>query len=306
MASRRARIIRSLTGRYLKSIDARHADVNEMRRRWHRLAGILKFARGVKRTEASINGLAAEWLAPRNAREGKLLLYLHGGAYIMGGCRTHRQLVGHIAKYAGVTALLPEYRLAPEHPFPAAIEDATGIYRFLLEQGYAAEDIVIAGDSAGGGLTMATLLSLRHSGDPLPAAACLLSPWLDLAGSGDSMTTHAQKDPWFRPEDLPVVTGHYCDASQLKNPLVSPVYANVAGLPPLYIQVGADEILLSDSTRIADKVMAAGGHADLEIWPEMWHVFQMFLHFMPESRQAVQKLGAYVRQALNVEEASET
>ena len=306
MASRRARIIRSLTGRYLKSIDARHADVNEMRRRWHRFAGILRSVRGVKRTEASINGLKAEWLAPGNAADGKLLLYLHGGAYIMGGCRTHRQLVSHIAKIAGVKALLPEYRLAPEHPFPAAIEDATGIYRSLLDDGYRAEDIVVAGDSAGGGLTLATLLSLRHTGDPLPAGACLLSPWLDLSGTGEKMTTHAAKDPWFRPEDLPVVTGHYCTESQLTDPLVSPVYANVAGMPPVYIQVGADEILLSDSTRIADKIIAAGGTVDLEIWPEMWHVFQMFLHFMPESRQAVRKLGEFVREILTVNEASET
>lgn len=306
MASRRAKIIRSLTGRYLKSIDSRHADVKEMRRRWHRFAGILGPARGVSVTEANINGLQAEWLAPGAAADGKLLLYLHGGAYIMGGCRTHRQFVSHIAKFAGVRALLPEYRLAPEHPFPAAIEDATGIYLSLLAQGYAAEDIIIAGDSAGGGLTMATLLSLRHTGDPLPAGACLISPWLDLSGSGESMTTHAQKDPWFRPKDLPVVTGYYCDESQLTNPLVSPVYANLAGMPPLYIQVGADEILLSDATRIADKVIAAGGVVDLEIWPDMWHVFQMFLHFMPESRQAVRKLGTHIRAALDIDESSET
>ena len=153
---------------------------------------------------------------------------------------------------------------------------------------------------------MATLLSLRHAGDPLPAGACLLSPWLDLSGSGESMRTHAKKDPWFRPEDLPIVTGYYCDEEQLTNPLVSPVYANLAGLPPLYIQVGADEILLSDSTRIADEVIAAGGSVKLEIWPEMWHVFQMFLHFMPESRQAVRKIGAYVRTTLKVDENSET
>lgn len=153
---------------------------------------------------------------------------------------------------------------------------------------------------------MATLLSLRHSGDPLPAAACLISPWLDLSGSGESMDTHAKKDPWFRPEDLPIITGYYCSESELRNPLVSPVYANLAGMPPLYIQVGSDEILLSDSTRIAEKVVAAGGRADLEIWPDMWHVFQMFLHFMPEGRQAVRKIGRYVRDVLNVEEALET
>lgn len=271
-----------------------------MRKTWHSAAKVLWTPRKVRVEEAKIHGLTAEWLTPKGAPEDKLLLYLHGGAYVMGNCATHRQLVSYLAKYSGIKALLPEYRLAPEHPFPAAIDDAVGLYRSLLADGYTAGNIVIAGDSAGGGLTMATLLSLRDARDPLPAAACLLSPWLDLTATGESMTTRAKKDPWFQPEDMPIVAAYYCREDQLRNPLVSPVFADLSGLPPLYIQVGEDEILLSDSTRAADKVKAAGGEVEIEIWPGMWHVFQAFLVQVPESKKAVKKIGAYVRKALKV------
>ena len=149
---------------------------------------------------------------------------------------------------------------------------------------------------------MATLLALRDSGDPLPAAACLLSPWLDLAATGETMSTHAHRDPWFRPENMRIVSSYYCDQDQLRLPLVSPVYGDMSSLPPIYIQVGADEILLSDSTRVAENIKAAGGKVDIEIWPGMWHVFQVFVCQMPESRAAIAKLGAYIRNALAIEQ----
>jgi acetyl esterase/lipase len=298
MTSLRANIVRAVTGAYFSAAGVHKANVQVRRRRLHALANVLWTAKGVTTERGQINGLKAEWLTPRQSSKGKLLLYLHGGAYIMGNCATHRQLVSHIARAAGVRALIPEYRLAPEHPFPAAVDDAVGVYRALLAGGYRAGNVIIAGDSAGGGLTMATLLSLRDADDPLPAAACLLSPFLDLAATGESMTTRAYSDPWFKPEDMPIVASCYCDESELSHPLVSPVYADLSGLPPLYIQVGADEILLSDSTRAADKVKVAGGKVDIEIWPDMWHVFQVFVHQMPESRDAIRKLGIYIRQAL--------
>ena len=272
-----------------------------VRRRWHLLSRFLWIALGVKSRHDHINGLPALWLRPKRHPEDKLLLYLHGGAYIMGSIATHRQFVSHVARAAGVCALLPEYRLAPEHKFPAAVHDAVGVYRELLADGYVARNIVIAGDSAGGGLTMATLLSLRDAGDALPAAACLLSPWLDLAATGESMSTHARRDPWFKPQDMPLVADYYCAKEQRTDPLVSPVYADLSGLPPLYIQVGADEILLSDSIRAAEQVRAAGGEVEIEIWPGMWHVFQAFVHLMPEARTATRKIGAYVRLALRVD-----
>ena len=298
MTSLRAKFVRRTTRAFFKTIDAEKADVQAMRGLWHSAAKVLWTARKVKVEEATVHGLNAEWLTPKGCPDDKLLLYLHGGAYVMGNCATHRQLVSYLAKYSGVKALLPEYRLAPEHPFPAAIDDAAGLYRSLLAEGYSPDNIVIAGDSAGGGLTMATLLSLRDAGDPLPAAICLLSPWLDLASTGESMTTRAKKDPWFHPKDMPIVAAYYCNDDEIKNPLASPVYADLSGLPPLYIQVGGDEILLSDSTRAADKVKAAGGEVEIEIWPGMWHVFQAFLLQVPESKKAVKKIGAYVRRAL--------
>ena len=276
-----------------------------MRNTWHSAAKVLWTPRKVTVEETKIRGLHAEWLTPAGCPDDKLLLYLHGGAYVMGNCATHRQMVSHIANFSGIKALLPEYRLAPEHPFPSAIDDIVGLYRSLLADGYAAENIVVAGDSAGGGLTMATLLSLRDAGDPLPAAACLLSPWLDLAANGDSMTTRAKKDPWFQPEDMPIVAAYYCREDELTNPLVSPVYADLSGLPPLYIQVGEDEILLSDSTRAAEKIRAAGGDVEIEIWRGMWHVFQAFLVQVPEGKKAVRRLGGYVRRALHKGSSSE-
>jgi len=305
MISLRAKIIRSLTSAYFARVDANKADVHAMRERWHSLANVLWTAHGVNVEKCDYQGLKAEWLTPADATDDKLLLYLHGGAYIMGGCTTHRRLVSYIAQAAGVRTLLPEYRLAPEHPFPTAIDDAVRLYRALLADGHSAENIVIAGDSAGGGLTMATLLSLRDANEPLPAAACLLSPWLDLSASGESMTTRVHRDPWFKPKDMPIVTSYYVAQSQVRHPLASPVFADLSGLPPLYIQVGEDEILLSDSTRCAEKVEAAGGSVELEIWPGMWHVFQMFVHEMPESRAAIRKIGDFVRRMLKVEGSSE-
>ncbi len=305
MTSLRAKFVRRTTRAFFKTIDAEKADVHAMRETWHSAAKVLWTARKVKVEQAEVHGLNAEWLTPKGAQENKLLIYLHGGAYVMGNCATHRQLVSYLAKFSGIKALLPEYRLAPEHPFPAAVDDAVGLYRSLLADGYAASDIVFAGDSAGGGLAMATLLSLRDSREPLPAAACLLSPWLDLAATGESMTTRARKDPWFQPEDMPIVAAYYCREDQLRHPLVSPVYADLSGLPPLYIQVGEDEILLSDSTRAAEKVKAAGGDVEIEIWPGMWHVFQAFLRQMPESSKAAKKIGKFVQRALRDQGSSE-
>ncbi len=292
-------MFRRITSRFVKGINKSTIDpahIAEVRERLDRMSRFLKPAIGVSVEATTVNGIDAERLRPKGAPEDKVLLYLHGGAYLIGSCRTHRQLVSHIARAAGINALVPDYRLAPEHRFPAGIEDAVGVYRSLLAEGFKPGDIFIAGDSAGGGLTIATLLSLRHAGVPMPAAAVLLSPFLDVSGSGESATTRADKDPWFDARDLVVVADNYCaNAGELKNPLVSPVFANVAGLPPTFIQVGDDEILLSDSTRFAALMEEAGLEVQLEIWPEMWHVFQLLVGKMPESRKAIKKIGAYLQ-----------
>jgi monoterpene epsilon-lactone hydrolase len=295
MSSLRAKFLRKISSAYVQRVDVANIDLKKVRRLWHWLGRLLVTAFGVSVEPDEINGLYAEWLTPENRIDGKLMLYLHGGGYVVGGCDMHRQLVSHIARAGRIRTLLPEYRLSPEHKFPAAIDDAVGIYRTLLDMGFKAEDIVFAGDSAGGGLAVATLLALRDAGDPLPAATILLSPLLDATGSGETMRTRVEQDPWFHPRDLPIIADHYCEPHQRRFPQVSPVYANVEGLSPLYIQVGDDEILLSDSERIADLCIAAGVVVELEVWPEMWHVFQMFLGKMPESRQAIDKMGNYVQ-----------
>jgi monoterpene epsilon-lactone hydrolase len=295
MSSFRAKIIRSTSRAILKRVNVAEADFEKIHGQISRLSTLMVPAFGVHVEVDKINDLHAEWLTPKDATDGKLLLYLHGGAYVIGGCDMHRQMVSHIARAGRIRALLPEYRLAPEHKFPAAIDDAVGVYRSLIDMGIRAKDIILAGDSAGGGLVVATLLSLRDAGDTLPAAAVLLSPFLDITGSGVSMQTRAAVDPWFHPEDLPIIAKNYCEPHQQRFPLVSPVFANVEGLPPMLIQVGDHEILLSDSERLADACIAAGIDVELQVWPEMWHVFQLFVGKMPESRRAIKKMGAYIQ-----------
>ncbi len=305
MSSLRAKMMRAVTGAWFRSVNAERADVQRMRTVWHALANTLWTASGVDVRRTEFAGMRSEWLTPQAPARGKAMLYLHGGAYVFGNCTTHRQLVSYVARSCGVRALVIEYRLAPENPFPAAIDDSLAAYRALRDDGYGPGDIVLAGDSAGGGLVMALLLSLRDAGEEMPAGAVLLSPWLDLTASGESMTTRAKRDPWFKPPDMPIIASYYCAEDEYRNPLVSPVFANVEGLPPIYIQVGDDEILLSDSTRIADNIEAAGGNVTLEVWPDMFHVFQVFVHQMPESRAAIDKLVPFVKSRLGVAVASE-
>ena len=257
-ASLPARVVRTVTKAYFDLIvDAENVDIEHSRRGLNLLGNVVPVAGGVTVEKTQVNGLRSEWHRPRTAAAGKVMLYLHGGAYVLGGCASHRHLVSYLAKEGQVDALLPEYRLAPEHPFPAAVEDAVEVFCWLLDNGYDAGDIIVAGDSAGGGLSVSMMLALRDRELPLPAAAFLLSPWLDLSASGESMQTREDHDPWFSPTDIPIVARYYCREDQIRDPLVSPVYADMRGIPPTHIQVGDDEILLSDATRLAS-AMAPG------------------------------------------------
>lgn len=303
MISFRARIVRFMTRQYFKRISP-HADVQKKRAAWNKLGDKSRVAKGVHVRQATIEGINCEWLVPEGCEGAPVLYYLHGGAYLMGSTQTHRRMVSHIARASGTRALVPNYRLAPEHRFPAAIEDSTAVYRSLLEAGTDPAAMAIAGDSAGGNLTMATLLALRDAGDPLPTAVCLMSPWLDLAAEGESMDSRAKHDPWFRPEDIPEIVEKYCSKYDTKNPLVSPVYADPSNLPPTLIQVGDHEILLSDSTRMADKISEVGGSVTLQIWPDMWHVFQLFVGLMPESKRAINDISTFLKQHLNQKQHS--
>ncbi|MEL7186036.1 MAG: alpha/beta hydrolase, partial [Pseudomonadota bacterium] len=294
-ASVSATIIRAVTGWYVKGLDASKAKPSNYRSLLNVFGLLLIPAFGVRADKTTVAGIAAEWLTPKKTTPGKVLLYLHGGGFVMGSTDSHRQFVGHVARAGQIKALVPEYRLAPDHKFPAGLDDCVAVYRALLTDGVNSGDIILAGDSAGGGLTAATLIALRDAGDPLPAAALLFSPLLDATLSGESMHTRKEADPWFTRENIGVVIGHYCEPGEETHPLVSPVFADMQGLPPLFIQVGDREILLSDSERFADRQRDAGGEVEIEVWPGMWHVFQFCVNKMPESRRAIKKIGEVIQ-----------
>ena len=237
----------------------------------------------------------AEWLTPPGARTDAVVLYLHGGGYVIGSTRSHRHLAAAIARAAGTRALPLDYRLAPEHPFPAALEDAVGAYQWLLGQGIAPTRVVVAGDSAGGGLTMATLLALRDRGLPRPAGGVCISPWVDLTNSAASYTAKAAVDPIVTLDSIALLTQAYIGTGDPKQPLVSPLYADLQGLPPLLIHVGSDEVLLDDALGLGARAQAAGVDVTVREWPSMIHVWHWFLSMLDEAEQAVAEIGAFVR-----------
>jgi len=251
---------------------------------------------GVTVDEIRVGAMTADWVTMPNSANGRVILYLHGGGYVMGSRRTHRELASRIARDASARVLVLEYRLAPEHPFPAAVDDAAEAYRWLRKQGVAASSIAIAGDSAGGGLTLATLLKLRDAGDALPACAVLLSPWTDLDGTGASAQPGGADDPMIPLPALRDMGKIYAQQSTA-HPLASPVHANFRGLPPLLIQVGTRELLLDDSTRVADKARAAGVTVRLEVEEGAFHVWQA-MPGLPEAAEAVKRIGSFVRERI--------
>ena len=227
------------------------------------------------------------------------LLYFHGGGYIAGSAEGYRGLPAMLGEAMQLPAYSVDYRLAPEARFPAAVEDAAAAYRALVESGIPPARIVLAGDSAGGGLALAALVSLRDQGVVLPAAALLLSPWVDLACQGESFITKANEDPSLTPTGLQAAAGHYLGTADPRSPLASPLYASLAGLPPLLIQVGSAEILLDDAVRLAGRAGAAGTAVQLQIWPGMIHVWQSFAFMLPEGREAISAAALFVRNLLS-------
>lgn len=292
MVSLRAQIIRAISRWQVKGVSLTR-DLANTRARFEKLGAWQKAAPGVAVKTERIAGVDCEWLIPDGCDNAPVILYLHGGAFVVGSPRTHRKMVSYMAKACGMRALLPDYRLAPENVFPAGLDDSIAVYRGLLADGVAGSSVFVGGDSAGGNLALATMLAARDHGDEMPAGGILLSPFLDLACTGESVVTNAGKDPWFDPAAGPVIASLYCAESELRDPLVSPLYADVANLPPVLIQVGDTELLLSDATRLADNIAAAGGDVVLQTWPEMWHVFQFFVGLMPESRRAIEDIAAY-------------
>lgn len=229
------------------------------------------------------------------------VLYFHGGGYSLGSIVTHRELIARIALASGVDVLGINYRLAPEDPYPAAVDDATEAYRWLLAQGTQAKNILLAGDSAGGGLALATLLRLRDAGDPLPSGAVLLSPWTDLTASSDSFNRRKEADPMVKMEGLRTMAEDYAKG-RLEEPEVSPLFADLSGLPPMLVQVGDAEILLDDSLRLAKRLTEADGLVTLQVFERMIHVFQAFPS-LPEAHQATDRIGTWVKDVLGTASA---
>jgi acetyl esterase/lipase len=270
-------------------------DVAKSRERFEKTAVFLGGAPDAKVEKVDAGGVASEWVMAPGCDTGRAILYLHGGGYAIGSLNTHRRLAYDISAASAARVLLIDYRLAPEHPFPAAIDDAASAWRWLLQQGFAANRMAIAGDSAGGGLTIATLVNLRDQKLGLPACAVAISPWVDLEGVGNSMTTRSAQDPMVQKDGLSWMARMYLNGKDPRTPLAAPLYADLKGLPPTLIQVGTAETLLDDAIRIAEKMHAAGVDARLAIWPNQLHVFPLFAPILSEGRDGCIEIGNFIR-----------
>ncbi|MGH7778584.1 MAG: alpha/beta hydrolase [Candidatus Binataceae bacterium] len=274
-------------------IDA-DASIEKTRAGFEQMTVMLPVEKDVKCEPVSAGGVKAEWVSAPGADANRAILYLHGGGYVIGSIKTHRALAGRISRASKARVLLIDYRLAPEHPFPAAVEDSIIAYRYLLEQGTRPGRLAIAGDSAGGGLTIAALVAIKDAKLPMPAAGVGLSPWVDLEGIGDSMTTKSKADPIVQRDGLVQMAAAYLGGKDPHSALAAPLYADLSGLPPLLLQVGTAETLLDDSTRLAERARKSGVNVTLEPWENMIHVWQMFAPMLDEGQQAIDKIGAFV------------
>jgi monoterpene epsilon-lactone hydrolase len=259
-------------------------------------AGMTQFplAPDVRCEAVNAGGVPAEFVSTPESDESTVMYYLHGGGYVVGSIVSHREMASRLARAAKARVLLVDYRLAPEHPFPAAVEDSVAGYKWLLSSGVKPGRVVIAGESAGGGLTAATLVALKDAGEPLPGAAICVSPWADLECTGESMVTRADADPFVQRDDLLGMVSHYLGDTDPRTPLASPIYADLTGLPPLLIQVGTAEVLYDDAKRLAERAEAAGVEVVFEPWEDMIHMWHSFAHMLPEGQQAIDRMGEFV------------
>ena len=289
----------------IKTINERNAQdikerIQKSRNGLEDLAKLVKVPKDVKCISLEVKGIPAEWVSAPEAREDKIIFYLHGGGYVSGSLNSHRELVSRISRASKARVLIIDYRLAPEHPFPAAVEDSTEAYKWLIDdQNINPKNIIIAGDSAGGGLTFATLINLRDKGIALPAAAVGLSPWTDLGITQESYRNNRKIDPVVSIYGIIFDAELYLGDTDYQNPLASPIYADLKGLPPMYIQVGTAELLLDDSVVLAKRAKEAGIDVTLDIWDDMPHVFQAFAAFAPEGQKGIEKIGEFVNKFFN-------
>src|SRR5882724_2593361 len=244
-------------------------------------------------------GVPAEWTWTEAADPARVVLYLHGGGYMFGSILSHRHLAAEIGREAGSRTLAIDYRLSPENPFPAAVDDALASYCFLLEQGFEPRHIAFAGDSAGGGLVVSTLVAIKEAGLPQPACGWVISPWIDMEASGETFVSRADADPMVKREIIVNFAQAYLNGADPRSPFASPIYADLRGIAPLLIHVGASEVLLDDSLKLARTVGAADVSVRLEIWPEMVHIWHVFHRILGDGRKAVQVGAKFLREAMD-------
>jgi len=276
---------------------AKEVTVELVRKGMDQLGMMGKPPKDMKNIPVTAGNVSAEWITTPNSEKQKVILYLHGGGYVAGSIATYRDLAARISMISKARILILEYRLAPEYPFPSSIEDAVSAYKWLLStEKIEPKNIIIAGDSAGGGLTLATLIKLRDEEIPIPIAAVCLSPWTDLAGTGGSLRNNTKIDPFISREFWEISSRNYLGTTDPKNPLASPLYAELKGFPPIFIQVGTSEVLLDDSIRFAERAKTAGVDVRLKIWKDMIHIFAIFAALAPESRQAIEEIGEFIQE----------
>ncbi len=290
-------VIKILKERSAEEIKER---VKKSRNTWEELAKMAKVPKDVKCESINAGGVPAEWISAPDAVKTQVILYLHGGGYMSGSINTHREIASRISRGSKSRVLIIDYRLAPEHPFPAAVEDAYLAYQWLIEdQKIAPSDLIIAGDSAGGGLTLATLINLREKNKKLPAAGVCLSPWTDLGLTSKSYKSKARIDPMVTVDGLMFDAKLYLVDTDYTNPLASPFYGDLSGLPPLFLLVGTAEILLDDSVELAKRAKKANVDVTLEAWDDMPHVFPIFAAFAPEGQQGIEKITEFIQKTFS-------
>jgi len=295
MPSLRGRLSRLMIKHWVAPSLRRAGSVHQLRSTLDQLTKFQRVPAGTEIRPALVNGTAAEWIRAPRAESDRAILYLHGGALVMGSPFTHRELAARLSDSSGIIVLALDYRLAPEHPFPAAMRDAMSAYAWLLDQGYAAEHLAVGGDSAGGGLALQTLIALKNEGSSLPAAAFFMSPQTDwVRFDGESYSTRGGADFWYNPEMYRRTASYYVGGNDPETALLSPVNGDLFGLPPICVHVGDHDVLLSDAVRFAERARACDVDVELKIWKGMWHVFQASARFVPEARRSIDEIGRFI------------
>ncbi|MBL0017723.1 MAG: alpha/beta hydrolase [Bacteroidetes bacterium] len=287
-------LIRSTLGTLVWALRGSEYNIPVMRRVADMGSFVFFMPSGVETEKVMVDHIDCEWIIPKKANHNKVFLYLHGGGYALGSKITHRALAAEIVRQAGFCALIPEYRLAPEFPFPCALNDAVRCYEWLLETGHDPKDIIVGGDSAGGGLALACLLKAKEMGLPMPAAQVLISPWVDLTVSKPSIYKYMDKTPMFYLREMKTWARNYADEEALDHLLVSPLYADLTGLPPMLLQMSDTEVLVDEDLELAERAKAAGIDVTLQVSEGLMHVWHIYWRYLDQAKEAITKIVAFV------------